>query len=263
MTSVPLVDPAQAPERLLRRAGDDLGAEVEQHQQVAQVAGEERHLVGAGDQHLLGRDDRVDRRLDVGARQLVRGVLDVDVVGGERRLELGVVEREQRRRGGRGVRRRRPAGAAAVLVAGGLLELGEALEAERLREAHDGARGGVGPAGQLLGGLEGGLVEVVDDVLGDVLLRARELVEAGADVGRQRLVAVGGLRGWRWERMTGFIGRRLIRRRLPSFLQRLRQSRGCRSARSRPGRRAGDRYVRSGSWRSWFCLRSASTWTTM
>ena len=105
ITSVRLVDPAQAAERLLRRAGHDLGPQVEQHQQVAQVAGEERHLVGAGDQHLLGRDDRVDRGLDVGARELVRGVLDVDVVGGQRGLELGVVEREQRRRGRRACRR--------------------------------------------------------------------------------------------------------------------------------------------------------------
>ena len=69
---------------------------------------------------------------------------------------------------------------AAVLLARGLLELGEALEAERLREAHDGARRGRGAARELLGGLEGGLVEVVDDVLRDVLLGARELVEAGA-----------------------------------------------------------------------------------
>ena len=62
--------------------------------------------------------------------------------------------------------------AATVLVAGGLLELGEALEPERLREAHDGARGGAGAPGQLLGGLEGGLVEMIDDVLRHVLLRA-------------------------------------------------------------------------------------------
>ena len=41
-------------ERLLRRRGGDLGAHVEQHQQVAQVGGEERHLVGAGDQQLVG-----------------------------------------------------------------------------------------------------------------------------------------------------------------------------------------------------------------
>ena len=188
-----LVDPAEPSERLLRRAGHDLGAQVEQHQQVAQVAGEERHLVGAGDQHLLGGDDRVDRRLDVRARELVRGVLDVDVVGGERRLELGVVQREQRCGGGNSVVG--AVAAAAVLVARGLLQLGEALEAERLREAHDGARGGVGAAGQLLGGLERRLVEVVDDVLGDVLLGTRELVEARPDVGGQGLVAVGCLGG--------------------------------------------------------------------
>ena len=191
-----LVDPAEAAERLLRRAGDDLGPQVEQHQQVAQVAGEERHLVGAGDQHLLGGDDRVDRRLDVGAEQLVRRVLDVDVVGGQRRLELGVVEREQRRR--RGERLGGAGRTAAVLVASGLLELGEALESERLREAHDGARGRAGAARELLRGLERRLVEMIDDVLRDVLLRARELVEAGADVRGQGLVAVGRLsRRWR------------------------------------------------------------------
>ena len=49
-----LVDPAEAAERLLRRARHDLGAEVEQHEQVAQVGGEERHLVGARDEQLLG-----------------------------------------------------------------------------------------------------------------------------------------------------------------------------------------------------------------
>ena len=66
-------------------------------------------------------DDGVDRLLDVAARELVGGVLDVDVVGGQRGLELGVVEREQRRgaghdvvgawRAGGGTRRGRPAGA--------------------------------------------------------------------------------------------------------------------------------------------------------
>ena len=79
-----LVNPAEPAERLLRRARDDLGAEIEQHQQVSQVARKERHLIGAGDQDLVGGDDRVDRSLDVRARQLVGGVLDVDVVGGQR-----------------------------------------------------------------------------------------------------------------------------------------------------------------------------------
>jgi hypothetical protein len=82
--------------------------------------------------------------------------------------------------------------ATAVLLARLALELGEALEAERLGEAHDGRARGVGAARQLLRRLKGGLVEVVDDVLRHVLLRARELVEAGGDVGRQGLVALGG-----------------------------------------------------------------------
>ena len=93
-----VIDPAQATEGLLRGAGHDLGPQIEQHQQVTQVAGEEGHLVGPGDQHPVGGHDRVDRRLEVRARQLVGRVLDVDVVGGQRGLELGVIEREQRRR---------------------------------------------------------------------------------------------------------------------------------------------------------------------
>src|SRR4051794_6378605 len=39
------IDAPEPAQRLLRRARDELGLEVEQHQQVAQVAGEERHLV--------------------------------------------------------------------------------------------------------------------------------------------------------------------------------------------------------------------------
>src|SRR5205085_9906068 len=85
---------------------------------------------------------------------------------------------------------------APILLARGALQLGEALEPERLREAHDGRARGVGAAGQLLGGLEGRLVEVVDDVLRDVLLRARELVEPGLDVGGQRLVAAALVGQW-------------------------------------------------------------------
>ena len=68
-------------------------------------------------------------------------------------------------------RLRRPV-VVAVLLARRLLELREALEAERLAEAHDGRGGGVRAAGELLGGVEGDLVEMVDDVLRDVLLRA-------------------------------------------------------------------------------------------
>ena len=83
-------------------------------------------------------------------------------------------------------------GARAVLLARGGLQLGEALEAERLREPHDGRGRGVGAPRELLRGVEGHLVEMVDDVLRDVLLRARELVEARRDVGRQVLVALCG-----------------------------------------------------------------------
>ncbi len=93
------VDPTETAERLLRGARDDVHAQVQQHQQVAQVAGEEGHLVGARDQHFLGADDRLDQRVHRAARDLAGGVLDVQVVGRERRLELVLVEREQRRRG--------------------------------------------------------------------------------------------------------------------------------------------------------------------
>src|SRR5919206_255932 len=87
--------------------------------------------------------------------------------------------------------------AAAELLARRRLQLGEALEAERLREAHDGRARRVRAPGELLGGLERDLVEVVDDVLRDVLLRARELVEPRTDVGREGLVAAGLVRGLR------------------------------------------------------------------
>jgi hypothetical protein len=132
------VDPAEPGQRLLRRRRRDLGADVEQHQQVAEVGGEERHLVGARDQHAVAGRDQLDRRLDLGARDAPRGVLDVHVVGGDRRLERVHVEREQR--SGLLESPRRLAVAVAVLLARGLLQLGEALEPERLREPHDGRR---------------------------------------------------------------------------------------------------------------------------
>ena len=101
---------------------DDLAAEVEQHQQVAQVAREEGHLVGAAEDDPLGARDRLDRRGDLVAVELARGLLDVRVVGRERGLELGLVDREERRgrralgaacrsRAGGGTRRARTAGA--------------------------------------------------------------------------------------------------------------------------------------------------------
>ena len=89
-------------------------------------------------------------------------------------------------------------GPPAVLLACGLLQLREALEAQCLGEAHDGRARGVGAPRQGLGRLERRLVEVVHDVLRDVLLRARELVEAVGDVDGEGLVAgraAGGRRG--------------------------------------------------------------------
>src|SRR4249919_3830517 len=174
-----VVDPAEALERLAAGAGDDLGADVEQAEGVAQVAGEESHLVDADDDHALRLGQRGDGAVDLLAGQLARGFLEVGVVGAERALELGVVEGEERAGAGAaaGGGASRP-----VLLDRGLLQLGVALEAERLREAHDGRGRGAGAAGQLLGGEEGGLVEVVDDVAGDVFLGAREVLEALLDV---------------------------------------------------------------------------------
>src|SRR5215213_6697943 len=62
------------------------------------------------------------------------------------------------------------------------------------REAHDRRARRVRPPRELLRRMEGGLVEVVDDVLPDVLLRARELVEALADLGGEG--AGGRRRAW-------------------------------------------------------------------
>ena len=189
-----LVDATQPRERLLRRAGHGVRAQVEQHQQVAQIGPEEGHLVGPRDQDLLRGRDRLDRRRDVGARRLARRLLHVEVVGRDRGLELALVEGEQRlddRRRPRPARGRRALVASAVLLARGALQLREALEAERLGEAHDRRARGVRAARELLGGLEGDLVEMVDDVLRHILLGAREFVEARLDVGAQGLVTVG------------------------------------------------------------------------
>ncbi len=77
---------------------------------------------------------------------------------------------------------------APVLFARGCLQLGKALEAERLGEAHDRGARGVGAASKLLRGLEGSLVEMVDDVLRHVLLRARAFLETALDVQGKALV---------------------------------------------------------------------------
>src|SRR3954452_870155 len=240
------VDAPEAAERLLRRAGDELGLEVEQHQQVAQVAGEERHLVGAGDEHAPRLADRVDRGFDVAPADAACGLLHVDVVGGDRGLELALVEREQRRRVRRAVSvPRLLAGrhAAAELLARGGLKLGEALEAERLREAHDGGARGVRAPRELLGRLEGDLVEVVDDVLRDVLLRAREVLEARADIRRECLVAGGLVRGLRRGRSRALHGQARYSTAVPGVPStrtggRLKQ-RARREGRARPMRGSG------------------------
>ena len=102
--------------------------------------------------------------------QAPRALVEVDQVGGERRLELAVAERQQGRLGpvpGRaGGRMRAPL----VLVACGFLKLREPVEAERLREPDDCRAGRVRAPGKLFGRLERRLLEVVDDVAGHVLL---------------------------------------------------------------------------------------------
>src|SRR3954470_23393594 len=125
---------------------------------MAQIRGEERHLVRAGDQDPLGGGDRLDRPLDLGAADAPRRVLDVDVIGGDGLLERRLVEAEQRRRLLR--RLGRPV-VVPVLLSRGLLKLWEALEAERLTEAHDGRGGRTGATGELFRSVEGDLVEMV------------------------------------------------------------------------------------------------------
>jgi len=151
---------------------------------VAQVAGEEGHLIDTDDHHALGGGQHGDRGLDLFAGQAAGRLLEIRVVGAQRSLELGVIEVEQR-----------PVLRAAVALLGGvavlldrrLLKLGIAVEAQRLGEAHDGRRRGAGAPRQLLRGQEGRLVEMVDDVARHVLLRAGELVEALGDEAGQAL----------------------------------------------------------------------------
>ena len=101
-----------------------------------QVAGEEGHLVGTDDEDARGLRDQVDGGLHVPSGDLAGGLLDVEVVGNDRRLELVLVEGEERLGGG--AASLFPAGdATAVLLAGRGLELRESLEAERLGEADD------------------------------------------------------------------------------------------------------------------------------
>ena len=64
---------------------------------VAQVAGEEGHLVDADDHDALRFGERRDGAVDLLAGEVARGFLEVRVVGAERALQLGVVEGEERR----------------------------------------------------------------------------------------------------------------------------------------------------------------------
>ena len=107
------------------------------------------------------------------ARDLARRLLDVDVVGGERRLELVLVEREQRRgRRAAAGRRRPPRRGGGTPRAPSACSSGKPSKPSACEKRTTVERRGVRAARELLGGLEGDLVEVVDDVLRDVLLRA-------------------------------------------------------------------------------------------
>jgi hypothetical protein len=97
MTSVASSMRASRPSASCDGEAGDLGAQVEQHEQVAQVRGEERHLVGADDEHAGRRGDRLHRGVDLRARRLAGRLLDVGVVGGQRGLERALVQAEQRR----------------------------------------------------------------------------------------------------------------------------------------------------------------------
>ena len=109
-----------------------------------------------------------------------------------------------------------------------LLELGVSLEPQGLGEADDRRRGRVRAAGELLGGLERGLVEMIDDVAGDLLLRAGELIEPLGDEVGERLPArpaapavatAAAGRGTRLRRGLGHGGMFRARRRFPFRLQ--------------------------------------------
>src|SRR5687767_11596067 len=76
-----LLEPAEPGDRVLARAGNDLGADVQQREQVAQVAGEKRELVHAHDHHAGGPGECGDAGLDLLARQVSNGVLQVAVIG--------------------------------------------------------------------------------------------------------------------------------------------------------------------------------------
>jgi hypothetical protein len=210
---------------LLRRAGDDVGLQVEEHQQVAQVGGEEGHLVGAGDQDALGAVI-ASMAASTWERDSLRAVSSTFTWSAAIAVSNSLWSRRRavwrcRRacwlrslsRRGSPARRRRGGGTPPRLG----LQLGEALEAERLREPHDGRRRGVRATGELLGGLERHLVQVVDDVLRDVLLDRENSSTApgcrrrGSGVRRRR-----GARRW-GQLPCAFMGRALVRRRGRAF----------------------------------------------
>ena len=172
-----LVDPAEPRERLLRGRGRDLGTHVEQHQQVAQVGGEEGHLVGAGDQDPLGVAI-ASIAASTSERETLRAVSSTFTwsaatagSNGFRSSENSGAARSAPSRGGgdgrAGTPRARPPGARGSPRSRAPGAKRTTVERRCVRAARE-----------LLGRVEGDLVEMIDDVLGDVLLRARELVEA-------------------------------------------------------------------------------------
>jgi hypothetical protein len=98
------------------------------------------------------------------------GLLDREVVGGDRGFARALVQAEQRLGLAAGCAGAACFDPAAIFVARRVLQVGEAVEAEGLAEPHDRRARGVRAARQLLGRLERHLVEMVDDVLRHVLL---------------------------------------------------------------------------------------------
>jgi hypothetical protein len=102
---------------------------------MSQIRSEESHLVGSNDEHARRGGDRLDRSFDIAARNFARRLLNVEVIGDQRRLKFVLIKREEWL--GAGTPTLLAAGnTASVLLAGRTLELREAIEAMRLREAH-------------------------------------------------------------------------------------------------------------------------------
>src|SRR6266545_1594087 len=120
-----LVDPRETGERLLARRGDHLGTYLEQREQVPQVTRKEGHLVDSHEHDAVSTGDQARGLAHVVERHPARGLVEVDEIRRERRLELTVPEREQSRLGLLAAGTRSVC-SALVLVTCGVLKLREA-----------------------------------------------------------------------------------------------------------------------------------------